>query len=63
MIDIAMPDMVEKTPVRTEALLEKLSRGWSALDLVAGPVAGYTDTTRFMIAQTDINTFDLIDIA
>ena len=62
-IDIAMPDMVEKTPMRTEALLEKLSRGWPALDLVEGPVAGYTNTTRFMIAQPDINTFDLIDIA
>ena len=62
-IDIAMPDMVEKTPMRTEALLEKLSRGWPALDLVEGPVAGYTDTTRFNIDQADINTFDLIDIA
>ena len=63
MIDIAMPDMVEKTPMRTEALLEKMSRGWSALGLVEGPIAGYTHTTRFNIDQTDINTFDLIDIA
>ena len=63
MIDLAMPDMVGKTPMRTEALLETLSRGWSALDLVEGPVAGHTDTTRFNIDQADINTFDLIDIA
>ena len=63
MIDIAMPDMVEKTPMRTEALLETLSPGWPALDLVEGPVAGYINTTRFNIDQADINTFDLIDIA
>ena len=62
-IDIAMPDMVEKTPMRTEALLEKLSRGWSALALVEGPITGFTHTTRFNIAQPDINTFDLMDIA
>ena len=62
-IDIAMPDMVEKTPMRTEALLEKLSPGWPALDLVEGPIAGYTNTMRFNIDQADINTFDLMDIA
>ena len=62
-IDIAMPGMVEKTPMRTEALLENMSRGWPTLDLVEGPVAGHTDTTRFNIDQADINTFDLIDIA
>ena len=62
-IDIAMPDMVEKTPMRTEALLEKLSRGWPVLDLVEGPVAGHINTTRFNIDQADINTFDLMDIA
>ena len=62
-IDIAMPDTVQKTPVRTGALLENMSRGWPALDLVEGPVAGYINTTRFNIDQTDINTFDLADIA
>ena len=63
MIDLAMPDMVGKTPMRTEALLETLSPGWPALGLVEGPIAGYINTMRFMIDQTDINTFDLIDIA
>ena len=63
MIDHAMPDMVEKMPMQTEALLEKLSRGWPALGLVEGPIAGYINTTRFNIQQDDINTFDLIDIA
>ena len=62
-LDVAMPDMVEKTPMRTEALLEKLSRGWPALGLVEGPITGYTNTTRFSIDQADINTFDLIDMA
>ena len=63
MIDLAMLGIVPKTPVRTEALLENMSRGWPALDLVEGPVAGYVNTTRFNIDQADINTFDLIDIA
>ena len=63
MIDIAMPDMVGKTPMRTEALLETLSPGWPALALVEGPIAGYINTMRFNIDQSDINTFDLIDIA
>ena len=63
MIDHAMPDMVGKMPMQTEALLEKLSRGWPALGLVEGPIAGYINTTRFNIQQADINTFDLIDIA
>ena len=63
MIDLKMPDMVGKTPMRTEALLEKLSRGWPALALVEGPIAGYINTMRFNIDQSDINTFDLIDIA
>ncbi len=62
-LDIAMPDLVEKTPMQTEALLEKLSRGWPALGLVEGPIAGYINTTRFNIDQADINTFDLMDIA
>ncbi len=62
-MDITMGDMMEKTPMQTEALLEKLSRGWPALSLVEGPITGYTHTTRFNIDQTGINTFDLVDIA
>ncbi len=62
-INIVVPDIVQKTPVRTGVLLENMSRGWPALDLVEGPTAGYTVTTRFNIDQTDINTFDLMDIA
>ncbi len=62
-IDIAMPDTVPGTPVRTAVLLELMSRGWPALALVEGPVTGYTDTMRFNIDQANINTFDLMDIA
>ena len=62
-IDLKMPDMVEKTPMQTEALLELMPRGWSALGLVEGPIPGYTHITRFNIDQADINTFDLVDIA
>ena len=52
MIDIKMPDMVGKTPMRTEALLETLSPGWPALGLVEGPIAGYINTMRFNIDQS-----------
>ncbi len=62
-IDIAMPDTVPGTPMRTGVLLENMSRGWPTLDLVEGPVAGHTEITRFNVNQTDINTFDLVDIA
>ena len=62
-MDIAIPDMVEKTPIQTEALLENMSRGWPALGLVEGPIPGHINTTRFSVDQGDINTFDLMDIA
>ncbi len=62
-MDIAIPDMTGKTPMQTEALLQNMSRGWPALGLVEGPIAGHINTTRFSVDQGDINTFDLMDIA
>ncbi len=62
-MEIPMPDAMQKIPVPTSVLLENMSRGWPALDLVEGSVNGYTSVTSFNIDQTGINTFDLIDIA